>query len=1359
MTLVALVALSTSAWAGKVTWVAAEQDYTSTQTLTSINFGSGVTATLANGGNTNNSPRYYRGMVNRYLQLYRRNTITFNGTNITKITLTFADNETNHRRITCNTAGMNSTSGNTATWTGNANSVSYSVNNTINYEARIQKIEIEGDFAVTPAAMTFNLTQGENAHGTATFRVNNLNSQPVTKAKEGDVVYVTIAPSNGWVVNTVTGQWYAEIALAPQRRAEIDKLDKFELTPVEGQTNTWKFTMQRANAEISVSYKQPLQDAWIQNIAAQTFTGQELTPAITVRNGGTTLVKDRDYTVDYQNNINAGTATVIITAVSTSNYSGTARKTFTINKRALADNFIANIASVTYTGQAHTPEPVVTYNNMTLVKGRDYTVSYENNINAGTAYVIITATNNSNSNYSGTARKGFTIGKKALEDGFIANIADMTYTGQAQRPTPVVTYNGMTLSQGTDYNVRYENNINAGTATVIITATNNSNSNYSGSARKNFTIGKKALENSFIADIPAQTYTGQPLQPAIVVTYNNMTLRQGTDYSVVYENNTEAGEATVIITAIGNNYSGTAEKKFTINTKVLEDSYIANIEAMTYTGEALEPAPVVTYNGMTLVKDRDYTVSYQNNTNAGTATVIVTGMGNYSGTAKKEFTIIAKTLEESFIEDIEAPTFTGAELEPAPVVIYNGMTLVEGTDFTTSYTNNTNAGTAILTVTGMGNYSGTVIKTFNINKKELEDSFIAEIDAQLYTGEAQEPEPVVTYNGLTLIKDRDYTVSYTNNKLAGTATVTITAISTSNYSGSASKDFIITTKTLANSFIEDIEDQVYTGKPVKPDPVVTYNGMTLVKDVDYSYTYSNNVEPGTATLTIAGMGIYKGVATKDFTIIKKALEDSFIADIDAQTFTGEPLEPAIVVTYNSMKLVEGTDYTVAYKDNTNSGTATVTITAVSTSNYTGTASKTFTINNQSLKNADIAGIDDVIYNGKAQEPEPVVTYNGTTLVKGTDYTVTYENNTEAGTATVTVKGKGDYSGTVTKDFTIKQKDLEDAFLADFEAQTYTGEALEPAVVMTYNGMTLVEGTDYVVAYKNNTNAGPATVTITAKGNYSGTLVKMFTIATKEMEDGFIADIDDVTYNGQAQKPEPVVTFNGKELVKGTDYVVVYSNNIYAGTATLTVKGMRNFSGSASKTFNINKVALTIKADDMAVIFGAEVPKYTVSYDGFVNNETKVALSGKLVFNCEYEQNSPIGEYTITPSGLTSNNYEITFVEGTLTVAMDPAAVDVMNKIDAIGVVELTPECKALIDAAREAYDALNDAQKTLVDNYQTLLDAEARYAELESETTAINGLDTAADENEWYDMNGRKLNGKPSQKGMYIMNGKKVVIK
>ncbi len=148
-----------------------------------------------------------------------------------------------------------------------------------------------------------------------------------------------------------------------------------------------------------------------------------------------------------------------------------------------------------------------------------------------------------------------------------------------------------------------------------------------------------------------------------------------------------------------------------------------------------------------------------------------------------------------------------------------------------------------------------------------------------------------------------------------------------------------------------------------------------------------------------------------------------------------------------------------------------------------------------LKNAQATlSTSSYTYDGTAKTPTVTVKYGTKTLVKGTDYTVTYVNNTKAGTATVTITGKGSYSGSITKNFTINAANISGATATlSTSVYTYDGAAKKPNATVKYGTKTLVKGTDYTITYSSNTAVGTATATVTGKGNYTGKLVKNFTI--------------------------------------------------------------------------------------------------------------------------------------------------------------------------------------------------------------------------------------------------------------------------
>lgn len=157
----------------------------------------------------------------------------------------------------------------------------------------------------------------------------------------------------------------------------------------------------------------------------------------------------------------------------------------------------------------------------------------------------------------------------------------------------------------------------------------------------------------------------------------------------------------------------------------------------------------------------------------------------------------------------------------------------------------------------------------------------------------------------------------------------------------------------------------------------------------------------------------------DPVLTKKSISGAAVTGIKAKTYTGKAQTQAPVVKVDGKQLKVGTDYKLSYKNNVNAGTATVTLTGLN--NYKGTLSKSFKINPASIAKATVTGIKNRIWTGGSQTQTPVVKLGAKTLTKGTHYTVSYTNNKNVGTAKLTIKGKGNYSGTVTASFKINPK--------------------------------------------------------------------------------------------------------------------------------------------------------------------------------------------------------------------------------------------------------------------------------------------------------------------------------------------------
>ena len=138
------------------------------------------------------------------------------------------------------------------------------------------------------------------------------------------------------------------------------------------------------------------------------------------------------------------------------------------------------------------------------------------------------------------------------------------------------------------------------------------------------------------------------------------------------------------------------------------------------------------------------------------------------------------------------------------------------------------------------------------------------------------------------------------------------------------------------------------------------------------------------------------------------------------------------------------------------------------------------------------------YDGKAKKPGVTVKLNGKTLKNGTDYTVSYSNNTKVGTATVKITGKGNYTGSVSKTYSIKNN-FKKATVSSISTKAFTGKNITQSITVKYNGKTLKNGTDYTVSYSSNKNIGTATVKVTGKGSYTGTITKTFKINPAKQE--------------------------------------------------------------------------------------------------------------------------------------------------------------------------------------------------------------------------------------------------------------------
>ena len=351
--------------------------------------------------------------------------------------------------------------------------------------------------------------------------------------------------------------------------------------------------------------------------------------------------------------------------------------------------------------------------------------------------------------------------------------------------------------------------------------------------------------------------------------------------------------------------------------------------------------------------------------------------------------------------------YTGNPITFSPELKFHGRTLTEGKDYTISFSNNQNSGVGTFTITGLGLYSGTLTNNFGIWQINLSQ---AEIDfsqsSYLYTGTPLTPKPTVTWNGITLTENVDYTLSWHNNAQQGNAYVTVSG--KGNFTGESNKYFYIDLTPITEAEIGDIPDYEYApGKEFKPEPTVTLNGVTLKKDVDYTLSYYDNTMASSRTnrprVHITGIGIYRSGFSKYFTInpLKLSGETIQLADPNCKSESVTSyLRNNLVITYNGTQLTsddfritsvycsssnEILDFSLSYKQN-----------------YSGSRHMT------SVKLCDLSDIPEQIFNGNAVTPKPAVKYGSDTLQEGTDYILTWKDNAKTGTGSVTVTGINNY---------------------------------------------------------------------------------------------------------------------------------------------------------------------------------------------------------------------------------------------------------------------------------------------------------------------------------------------------------------
>ena len=783
-------------------------------------------------------------------------------------------------------------------------------------------------------------------------------------------------------------------------------------------------------------------------------------------------------------------------------------------------------------------------------------------------------------------------------------IADVVYNGTVQRLKPIVTdAAGNELTEDKDYTLKYTGDtFNAGLVTVRVAGIESA-AQY-GTIDVTYQILPADISEITKPTLSNMTYNfGSELKPTVpAIKYRNLSLVRNTDFTVEYINNIDVGKATAIITGKGN-YTGSIEADYEIQPKSISGAQVSGIAPITYTGDEITPDYTLTMNGnkTTLVENEDYTVVFSNNVNVGNASVVFTGIGNYTGvTSKKTFKITKKNVTEDnevIVSDIPDQGYMGGmPVLPELTVTYNGRTLTEYVDYTLKFSDNCNPGNEASVVIDFSkslNFTGSLKRFFAIVNRDVEnpgkgikafDKNGKEIanDAVLYVDVKEVMDIDIAIDDADNTDDCLLVAIQSSNQNAGvaftkysrdgkTATVSVTGKKQGSFEMQISSLSGEMNKKLKFTILQPAEKlEIYNGKDK-----VTNGGVFVAENHQTAFTVKYTPSNTTDKVEWFVDDTEKAEISKDEGILTAKKAGTVIVTAKVKPSENSDRGLSVTTTVTVVKANPITELNFPFKA--------IDLKVGSTYDCNAVVKK-------SIEDSTKSSTDNIIWESSDKSVAKVDQLTGKVTVLN-----------KKGTATITA----------TTDNMIP-------VTASFDINAYT-----PVTTMTFSAQnyTLLTGSEYEIELKENpstanekiswTVSDPGVLKVIGSSYNSESNVQVLKvkalktgnckITAKTVREATINDPDPVQveatcgavvvdpikmgnttvtlsatafeYNGKEQKPTVTVKYNGKALNEKTDYTVSYLNNTNIGTAKVTVTGVGRYVGTVSKTFAIKLPAV------------------------------------------------------------------------------------------------------------------------------------------------------------------------------------------